>query len=442
MNDIDPQFESELRAGLQRRAAQVDATEVAVGARAIGVAAEQHTARRRSRRLATASIATVAAVAVGLVVIARDPGTQAVRTEQPASGELPGLAAGAATGSTTGAATGSPTGWTHVGSEAPADTSALPHLTLDYSPTTGLGTAQQATGIPGGTSWTTDYSVSSYGARRDGGEAAADLAVAADVAPGSPLRFVVASVQDAKRLSPGKGGTETTIAGRHARVISRRGATTLLWDLSDQQRVLVVTGGINNDDLEAWLGALRQDANGTWAFDPATTAGGLKSVATTTPTDQVTRSQNWSLTFTGTDGTCEHTGASLGVANGGTYEFWARMADTARWNPALPEVVKVMLPGATQPTWAFWTAEYRQLTALDGDVVVDLSTWSDTRWDTGPQSVVTAESTLAMLRAATDPEWPTLAVSTPALPSACDERKGKPVPATAPPTTIPATTAP
>ncbi|MFN8052508.1 MAG: hypothetical protein U0Q22_13765 [Acidimicrobiales bacterium] len=118
----DDQFESHLRAGLHRRAADIDAA--IVPSAVVADDARARTARRQHRRMATASIATVAAVAVGFVVITRDPAAVGA-DEYFAGAELPGLAAGAATGSSTGSATGSPTGWTTFGGATPADDSKL-----------------------------------------------------------------------------------------------------------------------------------------------------------------------------------------------------------------------------------------------------------------------------------------------------------------------------
>jgi hypothetical protein len=295
MND-DLDLEARLRSHLRHRADDVDAPDVIGGSLLIREDARRRTAVRHRRRMATASIATAAAVAAGLVVISRDPGTQDVSTDRnQAASDQTGLAAGAATGSSTGSSSGSPTGWTSNYEEGV--TPDLPGLSLR---------------VP------TGFDLIGEGhrtARRGAGEAAADLAVAADVTPGAPLRFIVASVQDAKRLPSGKGGTETTILGRHARIISKRAATTITWDMSESERVLVTVAGVGDAVLAEWLSGLAPDATGQWAF-ASTGAGGLTVVPTVTPTEQATTYQTWEKQSSESDGVCGSDGFDLSPPGG------------------------------------------------------------------------------------------------------------------------------
>ena len=354
MND-DLDLEARLRSHLRHRADDVDAPDVIGGSLLIREDARRRTAVRHRRRMATASIATAAAVAAGLVVISRDPGTQDVSTDRnQAASDQTGLAAGAATGSSTGSSSGSPTGWTS-----------------DYEENADGGLPERSLRV------SSEFDLMSRGARisRQGaGEAAADLAVAADVVPGAPLRFIVASVQDSRRLHSGKGGTETTILGRDARIISKRAATTITWDMTDTERVLVTTAGVDDTVLTDWLAGLSKDASGRWVF-ASPGPGGLTAIPTATPTESTSSYQTWQHENTVPDGACAPEGYDLSFTNGGTYDLWGSLADNARWSTSLPSVIAVTLPGATSATAAF-VGEYGEVATLDGDLVVRVSQWN------------------------------------------------------------------
>lgn len=352
MND-DHDLESQLRSHLRHRADHVDAPTGLGGSLLVREDARRRTATRHRRRMATASIATAAAVAAGLVVIARDPGTQDVSTNRSqAASDQAGLA-GAATGSSTGSSSGSPTGWTNSYEET---TDSFSGLSLR---------------VP------TQFDLVARGSRtsRQGtGEAAADLAVAADATPGAPLRFIVASVQDARRLQSGKGGTETTILGRHARIISKRAATTITWDITDTERVLVTSAGVDDAVLTDWLSGLTKDASGQWVFAPSG-PGGLTAIATVTPTENASGYQTWQYENPEPDGDCAPEGYDLNVSAGGTYDLWGSLADNARWSTSLPAVAAVTLPGATSPAVAF-VGEFGEVATLDGELLIRVSQWN------------------------------------------------------------------
>ncbi len=382
MND-DLDLEARLRSDLQRRADHVDAPIATGGPLLVREDARRRSATRHRRRMATASIATAAAVTAGLVVISRDPGAQDVSTDRDqAASDQTGLAAGAATGSSTGSSSGSPTGWTSNYLEGV--TPDLPGLSLR---------------VP------TGFDLIGEGhrtSRRGAGEAAADLAVAADVAPGAPLRFVIASVQDARRLQSGRGGTETTILGRHARIVSERAATTITWDITDTERVLVTTAGVDEAVLTGWLGGLTEDSTGRWAF-AETGPGGLTVVPTTTPEEAISSYRSWQQESTVGDGVCAPAGYDLSVITGGAYELWGSLADNARWSSALPTVESLTLPGAVAPTSVF-TSEFGDVTIADGDLVIRVS-----RWNSDATPGASASELVGLIFTPTDAERPQVA---------------------------------
>lgn len=375
MND---DFESRLRDDLHRRASAVDVP-AAPGGLAIADDAQRARAARHRRRMVMSSVATVAAVSAGLIVISRDPGTQDVSTDrnEPAA---QGLTGGASTGSSTGSASGSPTGWSTTGNTS--DPTVPPRFALR---------------APAGYK----LDMNRYAREQGAGQAAADLAVAADVRVGSRLRFVVASVQDADRLTSGRGGTEVTIAGRPGRVISHRAATLITWEISEGRRALVYAAGVDDATLEAWLGSLAAGADGVWRFAEGVDAGGLESVATTTPTTQATEWTGWVRDEIAADGTCDVSGFTFETVTGGSYELWARLVDGARWTTVLPEVVEVTLPWSTTPSVAF-TSEFMGLSTMAGDVVISVNSW-----EANGASTLDPQATASLVYEPTAEEWAT-----------------------------------
>lgn len=409
----DHDLEAQLRSHLHHRADHVDAPTGLGGSLLVREDARRRTASRHRRRMATASIATAAAVAAGLVVIARDPGTQDVSTNRSqAASDQTGLAAGAATGSSTGSSSGSPVGWTN-----------------SYSQDGGAPLPSQSLRVPD------EFDLVARGARtsRQGtGESAADLAVAADATPGSPLRFIVASVQDARRLQSGKGGTETTILGRHARIISKRAATSITWDITDTERVLVTSAGVDDAVLTEWLSGLSKGASGQWGF-ASSGPGGLTMIPTTTPTENSSTYQTWQYENPVSDGECSPEGYDLNTSIGGTYDLWGSLADNARWSTTLPSVVSVTLPGATGPSVAF-VGEYGEVGTLDGDLLLRVSQWNRGTALSG----ITAQELVGLIFAPTDAERQEVVAPTGIEDPDCAV-KGAPE-ATAPPATVPPTT--
>lgn len=261
--------------------------------------------------------------------------------------------------------------------------------------------------------------------RGDAGDLAADIAVAADARPGAPLRFIVASVQDSARLTSGKGGTEVTINGRTARVISRRASTVITWDMSAEQRVLLTVAGVDGATLSAWLGSLVQDESGQWHFAAGTSVGGLAAIETTTPHEQGFRSMSWQRWIDPAT-PCDSEGIALSTNTGGAYELWGRIAEDSRWSTTLPTVGAALIGASPAPVVTFAT-EW-SVSALIGDDVVTISPFS-TR-DAKP--VVPPIDLMAMLTKPAD--WAAVTEVQPQAPSRTCERDDIPE-ATMPPST-------
>jgi hypothetical protein len=415
MND-DLDLEARLRSHLRHRADDVDAPDAIGGSLLVREDARRRTAVRHRRRMATASIATAAAVAAGLVVISRDPGTQDVSTDRDqAASDQTGLAAGAATGSSTGSSSGSPTGWTS-----------------NYEENADGGLLGLSLRVP------SEFDLIGRGsrtARKGSGESAADLAVTADATPGAPVRFIVASVQDSRRLQSGTGGTETTILGRHARIISKRAATAITWDMTDTERVLVTTAGVDDTVLTEWLAGLSKDASGRWVF-ASPGPGGLTVIPTETPTENTADYQTWSYENPDADGECAPEGYDLSSSSGGTYDLWGTLADNARWSTSLPVVTSVTLPGTAGATLAF-VDEYGSVTTLDGDRVLRVSRWNGT--STNPAAL--ASELVGLIFTPTEAERQDVVAPTGIVDPDCETVKGEPgvdAPSRAPEATSPA----
>lgn len=419
VDGADSDFETQLRGHLRGRADHVDVRTALGGSLAVKEEARARTHARHRRRMATASVATAAAVAAGLVVIARDPGTQDVSTDrdQAASGRS-GLAAGAATGSSTGSSSGSPKGWsTEGGNDVPPN---LPGQSLRVP--AGYDLVGQG------------YRSAEQDPRVATAQSAADLAVAADARPGAPLRFVVASVQDSDRLSAGRGGTETTILGRPARIISKRAATTITWDITDTERVLVTVAGVDDAVLADWLGTLAKDASGRWAFGTSG-GGGLTAIPTTTPTAQVSTYRTWQKNVAGPDGSCGGDGYDFSLNTGGAYELWATLADSTRWSTSLPSVSSGMLPGRADAALVFESG-YGDVVTTDGDLVIRVS-----RWNGESADAASGAALLDLVFTPTEAERPEVVepVDDPDCELAKGERGGADPAVTVPPEALPTT---
>jgi len=343
----DPQDDLEqfLRAGLGRRAEHVTAAtaasddELATVMQLRREATARATAVRR-RRVGTASVAGVAAAAlvVGLVLNAQGP----VPVNSTADAADGARIEGVATGSSTGSTTGSAKGWRTSYDEAP-DGAGL----LALRPTL----AQTGDELLRSSGATTSV--------RGSGRDAAPLAVLADMAVGTGLRFLTASVQSTDQLGPGDG-VETSIAGRPARVIvANNGWLRIVWSLDDEHMVLVQGYGVSADDADALLSTLEQDGSGTWRMDPG--ASGLQVVDTPAPTQQQALNLSWS-TSEPTEPTTEVPGhsANLDLVSGGAYEFWASVASYVPWMGGDPTVVDVGIGDRTVP-----------------GILVDMATYSD-----------------------------------------------------------------
>ncbi len=320
--DPDP-LESRLRAHLRAEADSVRVPHDVAAPSTLRRAANERIATRHHRRVAAVSLSGVAAAAlvVGLVVNAQAP--QPVRTTDAAG---PSPVAGVATGSSTGSATGAMKGWRATEGEAARRELAALRVTLP-------GTGDEAlTGI-----WTT-------GTERGAGRPAADLAVLADLAPGEPVRFVVASVQSSDHLTMGRGGRELTIHGRPARlIVGNHGWHRLIWAMDEDTHVLTQAYGLSLEELEEVLATLRPEGDG-WAMDPAGT--GLEPVGTTPPESQVQLTLDWAEDAAGVR--ASHT--SLTLTDAGPYEFWASLVGYTPSHAAELRAIEVGLGDGTTAT--------------------------------------------------------------------------------------------
>ena len=350
------------------------------------------TSDARRRRIGTASVASVAAVAVvvGLVLAAQGP--QPVSSTGDAA-DAPGVA-GVATGSSTGSATGALKGWSGTYSDDPADVVDVPRL----RPTlTGTEDAQ-----------VTSLDFSTLGPGADG-QAAAPIAVLADLRVGAPLRFVTASVQPVDQLGPGKG-VERTIDGRPARiVVDNYGWQRLVWDLDGEHRVLVQSHGLDPSQLEDALASLRPDGADGWTMEPGDTGLGL--VATPAPSEQRSLTLGWQ---TGDVSSPQPTGSttSFQVVTGGEYEFWAALGSWTPWRGGDPQVVDVEVDGAVVPGVLLRGGSYEdganhsELSALTPTgAVVRLSRYDTRAVDGDPDSARTALAAATRFVAVDDAAW-------------------------------------
>lgn len=297
---IDSPVEQALRDHLHRQARSVHGPEGSPTAAEVRRDAVRHVATKHNRRVAAMSMSGAAAVALVVALVINAQAPQKLDTIDDFAGPAP--LAGVATGSSTGSATGAAKGWTHHPRLAAPSEVLLPvTVAVDGVNDDALRSA-----------WAS-------GVDQADGRPAPELAVLADLAVGSPVRFVVASPQSAEHLSMGKGGRDVTIADRPARVIVANDAWhKIVWSMDDDTNVLVQSFGLGFDEVSQLLSSLEPDGSGGWTMDAGDS--GLAAVDTTPPRAQEDLSLEWWKDDQQIEGV-----TTLKQSTGGDYEFWASL---------------------------------------------------------------------------------------------------------------------